>query len=458
MHLENIRCFEELTIHIDEPGKSVLILGDNGGGKSTLLRSLALGLCDESSAAALFRELPGEFVRRPKGQKHVKTGESGTISVDFEHSDKNEKKQRYRISTQITSGNLFERVSQRNPERKGQDSLFKLTGDRRDPKPTPIDETCFPWTATFVSGYGAGTRTQGSEDYRYYLPVDAVYPIFNYGVSLQNPELAVRRLIDAANKSTKNATAREKREQDILDWVKCLLAPILDLKGKDEIILTSNSILLRGPWGEAQLGEVGDGYRATVTWILDLLSWWFLYYFAPNYVDETFDDVVRKKWKEFRKQEPAGIVIIDEIEQHLHPRWQRRVLSSLQECFPLIQFVVTTHSPLVASGAEHFAVYQLEGQDSVGKSRIHPYGWLAEDILEAMGLGSSRAEQVSKEIDEFAELDLARHHRKLNKTERERLEKLRTRLQSLPGTDPIALSTELMNLAKALEKGQDGTQ
>jgi predicted ATP-binding protein involved in virulence len=47
-----------------------------------------------------------------------------------------------------------------------------------------------------------------------------------------------------------------------------------------------------------------------------------------------------------------GIVLIDEIEQHLHPGWQQRILPSLRRIFPKIQFIVTTHSPEVLSTVE----------------------------------------------------------------------------------------------------------
>ena len=48
--------------------------------------------------------------------------------------------------------------------------------------------------------------------------------------------------------------------------------------------------------------------------------------------------------------EQEGIVLIDEIDIHLHPTWQRQILSQLRRTFPKIQFIVTTHSPLVAGG------------------------------------------------------------------------------------------------------------
>jgi hypothetical protein len=51
-------------------------------------------------------------------------------------------------------------------------------------------------------------------------------------------------------------------------------------------------------------------------------------------------------------EETNGIVLIDEIEQHLHPGWQQRILPALREAFPRIQFIVTTHSPEVLSTVE----------------------------------------------------------------------------------------------------------
>ena len=67
--LKNVRCFEEFTLEFEKSNSSVLIVGDNGEGKSTLLRSIAMGLCDESSAAALFRELRGRFVKLGKEEE-----------------------------------------------------------------------------------------------------------------------------------------------------------------------------------------------------------------------------------------------------------------------------------------------------------------------------------------------------------------------------------------------------
>ena len=63
-----------------------------------------------------------------------------------------------------------------------------------------------------------------------------------------------------------------------------------------------------------------------------------------------------------------GIVLIDEIELHLHPQWQRDVIPCLHHTFPNIQFIVTTHSPQVLSNVEKEDVRILENFKIVGKT------------------------------------------------------------------------------------------
>jgi len=59
-------------------------------------------------------------------------------------------------------------------------------------------------------------------------------------------------------------------------------------------------------------------------------------------------------------KETSGVVLIDEIDLHLHPKWQRRVVSDLQKAFPKLQFIVTTHSPFIIQSLESGQVIDLE--------------------------------------------------------------------------------------------------
>lgn len=404
--LKNIRCFERLDIQFNRPGESIVIIGDNGDGKSTVLRSLAIGLCDQSSAAALFRELPGEFVRRRrKGDSFVQVDLRGNGGW------------RYRIRTDFSGPADFERVEQTHFHAKGKGEFRRIKQDR------------FPWTQMFVSGYGAGIRTFGNADYSNYLPVDAVYPLFRYDAALQSPELVIRRVVDEAGKRNIN------RRQRTLLKLQSALADLLNLDGPEDVLLTGRGIFFRGPWGEEELAAMGDGYRATTTWTLDLMSWWLLY--------------EEERAHEFKPSDLAGIVIVDEIEQHLHPLWQRTILPQLREMFENIQFVVATHSPLVASSCLDVTVHRLQH----GEHTTHrPYGWRAEDVYGMMGVPTSRAETFQEDvITEFDRLDEKRiAKQKLSPSDAAKLGSLRFRLKTLPPNDPTRLAIELDNLVKYL--------
>ncbi len=410
--LKNIRGFDELSIKLD--GKSAVIIGDNGDGKTTLMRSLAMGLCDDSSASGLFRELHGETVRRGH--------QSGRINVELFDSTGD-----FRTTTQISSLETFERVQQ---------ELYARSPSGR--KFLQMSPMAFPWERIFAVAYGAGIRVQGTADYDYYLTVDAVYPLFKYDVPLQNPELVVRRLIDAARRKRGGG---EQAADKVLGSIKALLKAILQLDRQDQVELTRTAITVRGPWGKSALSSLGDGYRSTITWILDLMSWWFLR--TSSAPGPGTPRAIR------------GIVLIDEIEQHLHPRWQRNIMRLLTESFPQIQFVATTHSPLVASGCEGIAVHQLSQKAGRVDHRVaSPFGWLAEDVYDIMGLETSRAEDFEPLLAEYQRLDAKRLRSGLSIAQSNRLAELQRRFQTLPGEDPVRLTLELKNLAERASKSK----
>jgi predicted ATP-binding protein involved in virulence len=87
-------------------------------------------------------------------------------------------------------------------------------------------------------------------------------------------------------------------------------------------------------------------------------------------------------------KESPGIVLIDEVDMHLHPAWQQVVLYTLTEAFPNIQFIVTTHSPQVLSTVRRESI-RLLGKDNAGHDvavmpMAESYGEISSDVLESI--------------------------------------------------------------------------
>jgi predicted ATP-binding protein involved in virulence len=101
-----------------------------------------------------------------------------------------------------------------------------------------------------------------------------------------------------------------------------------------------------------------------------------------------------------------GVVLIDEIELHLHPQWQRKIIPALTQTFPNCQFIVTTHSPQVISHVEPESIYILEAT-SEGIKAFRPEYSLGRDsntILEDLMGVSSRPEKQQKDLQELFRL------------------------------------------------------
>lgn len=110
----------------------------------------------------------------------------------------------------------------------------------------------------------------------------------------------------------------------------------------------------------------------------------------------------------------CGLVLIDEIETHMHPLWQRLLVHGLRELFPRVQFVATTHSPLLAADLAPESIVVLRREDNrVVCSHLDPAddvrGLRADQILmgQAFGLDAVRGPEVEQEQNRYVDLSLA---------------------------------------------------
>lgn len=112
----------------------------------------------------------------------------------------------------------------------------------------------------------------------------------------------------------------------------------------------------------------------------------------------------------FGEQAPLktrGIVLIDEIELHLHPRWQQTILESLTKAFPNLQFIVTTHSPQVLTTVKPESIYPIcwEGEQVVIAKPAFSYGAKSSDVLkEILGVDSRPDNEMTRLLRQYFDL------------------------------------------------------
>ena len=97
-----------------------------------------------------------------------------------------------------------------------------------------------------------------------------------------------------------------------------------------------------------------------------------------------------------------AVILIDEIDLHLHPQWQRKIVGNLEKTFPNCQFIATTHSPQVIGEVQHDKIQIIK--DGKIYSPSHSFGIDSSRVLEEVMFTNSRNPAVEKEINRVARL------------------------------------------------------
>lgn len=133
------------------------------------------------------------------------------------------------------------------------------------------------------------------------------------------------------------------------------------------------------------LSRLSDGYKSTISLIADIA--YRMAVLNPQLGNKVLKDT-------------DGVVLIDEIDLHLHPSWQHRILSDLQEIFPGVQFIVTTHAPAVISSVKSENLVILKNYEAID-ANAEIFGNDVNSILkEIMGV-SERNPTVAALFDRF---------------------------------------------------------
>lgn len=292
----NVRGFRELKLDFADtrekraslyPRRRTLIVGKNGTCKTTLLRCVALGLCDEHDATALLAEDIGNQIGE--------YDDHATIELDVYDPERGSK------TTLVT------RI-----ERERRKEFAKKNDVRNDEG------------KMLVCAYGIGRFFEGQETLaRAYRMVDSVYSLFKYEETLAGMELTMRRL-------------REYLQRKAYDKIMQHVKSVIGLGASEKLgISHGGGLYMREAYTRTRISLEGwaDGYRVTLLWLLDIFAW-----------------ALRARCISSEGRIP-GILLIDELEQHLHPSLQRRLLRTLGKLLPDMQILATTHSPSVALGA-----------------------------------------------------------------------------------------------------------
>ena len=176
---------------------------------------------------------------------------------------------------------------------------------------------------------------------------------------------------------------------------------------------------------ELSVENLSDGYRATLSMTFELIR-----QLANGYGIENLFDA------EKRTVVTPGVVLVDEIDAHLHPNWQTRIGKWFEEYFGEIQFIVTTHSPIICWAAEGGGtVYKLplpgSRKDGAMVEGIALLRLLYGDLLDAYGTDLfgqdvTRSEKAREKLQELADLNFKEKKGSLNKEEKARQYELRS--------------------------------
>ena len=352
--VRNARCFDDVEVNFmrgDHPRMRSIVVGGNGSGKTSLLRAIAIGLCRQREASALMGELAGDFVRKNKRGRYA-----DRAVIEVELCDPADAAAELKTTTEI----------RRDPS--GAETIHKSTSPR-----------AFPWDRIFVGGYGVNRGARHREARQGYSPLEALRSLFSDNTSLLDPENTLRRI---------KLADTEGNRKDLLQGTKRHLRELLRLNPNHDIEVTAQLVRVHGPWGTMPFHALGDGYRGTAGWILDLLG---------MALDAGRLDNIKVL---------QGLVLIDEIDEHLHPAWQRELLPLLARRFKELQIIGTTHSAMTIVDCEPDELIACNLENAVASTYQNlpgPHGRNADDILrgEWFGLSSTLDTKTQKLLDQY---------------------------------------------------------
>jgi hypothetical protein len=421
LSLENVRCFrEKQTLDLSDgkggPARWTILLGNNGTGKTTVLQALAV-LTEFALPVPPDTFRPLTHLREPQPRWARDEAKDALLFCEFGCGDLTEQQ-----GSHWAKAPAWARI--RNPS--GGAIIVHSSEARFETQPE----------RPFCCAYGASRRPGPPTVDDPHL-TDPAATLFTTDAALVSAGEWLIRMDYTASKPSSAQKRQQERLRQITDLLLGGLLPEVDDirfdpgEGPDP----RPRVEFHTPYGWVPLGALGHGYQTLLAWTVDLANRMVARYpESPNPLAE-----------------PA-IVLVDEIDLHLHPTWQRQLIGHLTKHFPATQFIVTAHSPLVvqASGDANLAVLRRDGdQVKIDNDLKAIRGWRIDQIYtsDLFGLPSARPPEYDHAIERRKELLLKDH---LTEREKKELKELEAKVMSLPGGETPEQRETLSLIEEAL--------
>jgi energy-coupling factor transporter ATP-binding protein EcfA2 len=396
--LTNIKGFETAELDFCPDSSTyagwAVITGDNGSGKTALLRAIALAILGPEQSRGLIQDLTG----------WVSHGEdAGSVSVEIRPNHNFDKTQKGGYPIQ---GTFWAEVEITMDESGGTWEV-KAADIFRNKKKSAVNG---PWAQSTPGwcalAYGPFRRLYGSSpDAQRLMVLPGRIPrfatLFKEDATLAECEEWVREL---QYKKLEGNQVEARALENLL----ALIGREFLRHGVIVDRVDSNGIwLLDAAKRRVPLIDMSEGYRSALAMLIDIFRHMVQIY-GPDIVSKSEDGNVYVA--------RPGIVLIDEIDTHLHPDWQRDIGFWLQKHFPQVQFIVSTHSPLVCPAANNGRIYHLAASPSHDR-KIEPFRLTTEDyerviagkpdqilVSPAFGLTQTRSPRAVRAREKHARL------------------------------------------------------
>lgn len=423
VEIENIRSIGKLEMNFENKHAGWhVVIGDNGTGKSTVIKSISAGLIGPEEFA-VSRQSPSSWLRQKEGNGRIVLSITQDVTYDKVFSDVPPATDKLVNRFFFIHARHFDRNKIAIPEDGvmiGRAKVNKQYGEL-NPEDYNWDENNPPgW---FSVAYGPLRRFSGGDEFE--------------EVSKSN-----RKLFAHLSALDESFVLSEP-----IKWLKNLQFKKLenDAEGKviDYIIqfvnegnllpnnTTIDSVSSKGVFFKdgndsiIAINDLSDGYRSVLSMTFEIIRQMILQYGSDLVFEST------RQGNMFINL--PGVVLVDEIDAHLHPTWQTKIGEWFLKYFPKIQFIVTTHSPLVCRAAEHGTIWRLSSSENgnvineitgVEKDRL-----VFGNVLDAFGTDAfgevSRSESSQKKLEKLARLNMLQTLGKLDKSSEKELQELR---------------------------------